>query len=435
MLKQRTLKSQIKTTGVGLHTGVRVDLTLRPAQPDTGIVFHRVDLPDAAAIPADARNVGDTRLSSSLEKDGAKVSTVEHLMSALAGLGIDNLHVDIAGPELPILDGSAGPFVFLLQSAGIAEQNAPKRYLRIKSTVEVVHGDKVARFEPYDGFLLDFTIDFPHPVFGSENRHVIIDFAEHSYTKEVSRARTSDSCRTSKRCGPPDWHWAAACRTPSCSTNANTQQRRPALRQRIRQAQGARCDRRSVLARPSADWQVHGVQVGTRAQQRGVACLARAYRCLGTGDFCRDDRRAQRISGLAAAASLTTCRSKSWQPPDSVRLPWPRRRRPAHRRFRCDHRPRTALLGAGHDRCGAHHVRHQARPAVPALHRKGGQVFRHSIARRFHVSCAPSRVPDALTLANRRCAPTASTHRPTASRRPPRRWRQDERRFLYLIVF
>jgi UDP-3-O-[3-hydroxymyristoyl] N-acetylglucosamine deacetylase len=190
MLKQRTLKSQIKTTGVGLHTGVRVDLTLRPAQPDTGIVFHRVDLPDAAAIPADARNVGVTRMSSALEKDGAKVSTVEHLLSALAGLGIDNLHVDIAGPELPILDGSAGPFVFLLQSAGIAEQNAPKRYLRIKSTVEVVHGDKVARFEPYDGFLLDFTIDFPHPVFGSENRHVIIDFAEHSYTKEVSRART-----------------------------------------------------------------------------------------------------------------------------------------------------------------------------------------------------------------------------------------------------
>jgi UDP-3-O-[3-hydroxymyristoyl] N-acetylglucosamine deacetylase len=190
MLKQRTLKSQIKTTGVGLHTGARVDLTLRPGQPDSGIVFHRVDLPQSAAIPADARNVGDTRLSSSLEKDGTKVSTVEHLMSALAGLGIDNLHVDVAGPELPILDGSAGPFVFLLQSAGIEEQNAPKRYMRVKSPVEVVHGDKVARFEPHDGFVLDFTIDFPHPVFGSENRHVVIDFAEHSYTKEVSRART-----------------------------------------------------------------------------------------------------------------------------------------------------------------------------------------------------------------------------------------------------
>jgi UDP-3-O-[3-hydroxymyristoyl] N-acetylglucosamine deacetylase len=190
MLKQRTLKSQIKTTGVGLHTGARVDLTLRPGQIDSGIVFHRVDLPQSVAIPADARNVGDTRLSSSLEKDGAKVSTVEHLMSALAGLGIDNLHVDVAGPELPILDGSAGPFVFLLQSAGMVEQEAPKRYLRIKSPVEVVHDDKMARFEPHDGFVLDVTIDFPHPVFGSENRHVIVDFAQHSYTKEVSRART-----------------------------------------------------------------------------------------------------------------------------------------------------------------------------------------------------------------------------------------------------
>jgi UDP-3-O-[3-hydroxymyristoyl] N-acetylglucosamine deacetylase len=190
MLKQSTLKKLIKTTGVGLHTGARVDLTLRPAAPDTGIVFHRVDLQHSVSIQADARNVGDTRLSSSLEKDGAKVSTVEHLMSALAGLGIDNLHVDVAGPELPIMDGSAGPFVFLLQSAGIEEQAAPKRYLRIKSPVEVRQDDKWARFEPHHGFILDFTIDFPHPVFGSENRHVLIDFAEHSYTKEVSRART-----------------------------------------------------------------------------------------------------------------------------------------------------------------------------------------------------------------------------------------------------
>jgi len=190
MLKQSTLKKLIKTTGVGLHTGARVDLTLRPAAPDTGIVFHRVDLPHSVSIQADARNVGDTRLSSSLEKDGTRVSTVEHLMSALAGLGLDNLHVDIAGPELPIMDGSAGPFVFLLQSAGIEEQPAPKRYLRIKSPVEVRQDDKWARLEPHHGFVLDFTIDFPHPVFGSENRHVLIDFAEHSYTKEVSRART-----------------------------------------------------------------------------------------------------------------------------------------------------------------------------------------------------------------------------------------------------
>jgi len=190
MLLQRTLKSAIKTIGVGLHTGVRVDLTLRPAAPDTGIVFHRVDLDPPVAIPADAREVGDTRLSSTLKRGGASVSTVEHILSALAGLGIDNLHVDIAGPEIPIMDGSAGPFVFLLQSAGIVEQDAPKRFLRILAPVEVRDGDKWARFDPYNGFKLDFTIDFPHPVFGSENRHVVIDFAEHSYVKEVARART-----------------------------------------------------------------------------------------------------------------------------------------------------------------------------------------------------------------------------------------------------
>src|SRR4029450_2762919 len=182
MLKQRTLKTSIKTTGVGLHTGARVDLTLRPAPPDTGIVFHRVDLAQPVGSRASATNVGDTRVSSSLEKDGARISTVEHLMSALAGLGIDNLNVDVAGPEIPIMDGSAGPFVFLLQSAGIEEQEARKRYLRINAPVEVRLEDKWARFEPHDGFKLDFTIDFPHPVLGTENRHVLVEFAEPSYT-------------------------------------------------------------------------------------------------------------------------------------------------------------------------------------------------------------------------------------------------------------
>jgi UDP-3-O-[3-hydroxymyristoyl] N-acetylglucosamine deacetylase len=190
MLRQRTLKTATRTTGVGLHTGARVDLNLRPAAPDTGIVFHRVDLPQPVTIPAHAGNVGDTRLSSTLKHEGASISTVEHLMSALAGLGIDNLHVDVAGPEIPIMDGSAGPFVFLLQSAGIVEQPASKRYLRIKTLVEVTDGDKWARFEPFDGFRLEFTIDFPHPVFGSENRHVLVDFAQNSYVKEVARART-----------------------------------------------------------------------------------------------------------------------------------------------------------------------------------------------------------------------------------------------------
>jgi UDP-3-O-[3-hydroxymyristoyl] N-acetylglucosamine deacetylase len=190
MIKQRTLKKAIRTTGVGLHTGARVEMTLRPAPPDTGIVFHRSDLAHPVSIPAHAVNVGDTRLSSTLKLGGASVSTVEHLMSALAGLGIDNLHVDIAGPELPIMDGSAGPFVFLLQSAGIEVQDGGKRYLRIVAPVEVTDGDKWARFTPFDGFRLDFTIDFPHPVFGSENRNVVVDFASDSYAKEVARART-----------------------------------------------------------------------------------------------------------------------------------------------------------------------------------------------------------------------------------------------------
>ncbi len=190
MLRQRTLKTAARTTGVGLHTGARVDLVLRPAAADTGIVFHRSDLAGSPPIPASATMIGDTRLSSTLRAGDAGISTVEHLMSALAGLGIDNLHIDVAGPEVPIMDGSAGPFVFMLQSAGVVEQDAPKRYLRIVAPVEVRDGDKWARFEPFDGFRLDFTIDFPHPVFGTENRHVVIDFAEHSYVREVARART-----------------------------------------------------------------------------------------------------------------------------------------------------------------------------------------------------------------------------------------------------
>ena len=190
MLRQRTLKKKISTTGVGLHTGTKVTLTLRPAAADTGIVFRRVDLAAPVDIPARAANVTDTRLSTLIEHDGARVSTVEHLMSALAGLGVDNAYVDIDGPEVPIMDGSAAPFVFLLQQAGIEEQKAPKRFIRIKSPVEARAGDKWARFEPHNGFRVDFSIEFPHPVFGAENKRVVVDFAEHSYLKESSRART-----------------------------------------------------------------------------------------------------------------------------------------------------------------------------------------------------------------------------------------------------
>jgi UDP-3-O-[3-hydroxymyristoyl] N-acetylglucosamine deacetylase len=190
MLKQRTLKKKIGTTGVGLHTGTKVTLTLRPAAVDTGIVFRRIDLATPIDIPAIATNVTDTRLSTLIENQGARVSTIEHLMSAFAGLGIDNAYVDIDAGEVPIMDGSAGPFVFLLQQAGIEEQKAPKRFIRITSPVEVRNGDKLARFDPYNGFKIDFSIEFPHPVFGAENKKVVVDFAENSYLKEISRART-----------------------------------------------------------------------------------------------------------------------------------------------------------------------------------------------------------------------------------------------------
>lgn len=180
----------IRATGVGLHTGQKVYLTLRPAAPDTGIVFRRVDLPQPVEIPAEPYAVRDTRLSSCLEKDGIRVSTVEHLMSALAGLGIDNAYVDVTAPEVPIMDGSAGPFVFLLQSAGIEEQNAPKKFIRILRPVEVRDGDKWVRFEPHNGFKLDLSIDFNHPVFDRSRQSVSVDFSTTSYIKEVSRART-----------------------------------------------------------------------------------------------------------------------------------------------------------------------------------------------------------------------------------------------------
>ena len=190
MIKQRTLKNVIRATGVGLHTGEKVYLTLRPAAPDTGIVFRRVDLDVPVDIPAKAENVGDTRLSTTLVKDNARISTVEHLLSAFAGLGIDNAYVDVSAPEVPIMDGSAGPFVFLIQSAGVEEQNVAKRFIRIKRPVEVRDGDKVARFEPFDGFKVSFGIEFNHPAMNDGRCRSEIDFSSTSFVKEVSRART-----------------------------------------------------------------------------------------------------------------------------------------------------------------------------------------------------------------------------------------------------
>ncbi len=190
MIRQRTLKNVIRATGVGLHTGEKVYLTLRPAPADTGIVFRRVDLPEPVEIPAIAANVGDTRLSTTLEKDGVRISTVEHLLSAFAGLGIDNAYVDVSAPEVPIMDGSAGPFVFLIQSAGVEEQNRPKKFIRILERVEVRDGDKFAYFEPLEGFKVSFGIDFDHPVFTDDTQFASIDFSSTSFVKEVSRART-----------------------------------------------------------------------------------------------------------------------------------------------------------------------------------------------------------------------------------------------------
>ena len=190
MIKQRTLKNVIRATGVGLHTGRKVFLTLRPAPADTGIVFRRDDLKPAVEIVARAENVGDTSLSTSLVKGNVRISTVEHLLSAFAGLGIDNAYVDLSASEVPIMDGSAGPFVFLIQSAGYEEQNLPKKYIRIKRQISVRDGDKWARFEPFDGFKVSFAIEFDHPFFHQRSKHAEIDFSTTSVVKEVARART-----------------------------------------------------------------------------------------------------------------------------------------------------------------------------------------------------------------------------------------------------
>jgi UDP-3-O-[3-hydroxymyristoyl] N-acetylglucosamine deacetylase len=190
MIGQRTLNNTIRATGVGLHSGEKVYLTLKPAPPNTGIVFRRTDLDPVVEIPALAENVGETTLSTTLIKDGVRVGTVEHLLSAMAGLGIDNAYVELSAAEVPIMDGSAGPFVFLIQSAGLQDQAVAKKFIRIKRKVVVSDGDKWASFEPFDGFKVSFTIDFDHPVFKDRMQEACIDFSSTSFVKEVSRART-----------------------------------------------------------------------------------------------------------------------------------------------------------------------------------------------------------------------------------------------------
>jgi UDP-3-O-[3-hydroxymyristoyl] N-acetylglucosamine deacetylase len=190
MLKQRTIKSIVKTVGIGVHSGRKVELTLRPAAVNTGIVFARIDLPVPVDIPASALAIGDTRMASVLQKDGARVSTIEHLMSACSGLGIDNMYVDVTAEEIPIMDGSAASFVFLIQSAGIEEQNAAKKFIKVTKPVEVRDGDKYARLDPYFGFKLKFEIDFRHPAVDKTGQALEVDFATTSYARDIARART-----------------------------------------------------------------------------------------------------------------------------------------------------------------------------------------------------------------------------------------------------
>ncbi len=190
MLKQQTIAEPIKTVGIGLHSGNRSNLYLKPAPINSGITFVRLDLAEQIIIPAKAEYITDTRLASVLQIGESRISTVEHLLSACAGLGIDNLLVEIDGEEIPIMDGSAASFLFLIQSAGISVQNAPKKFIKIKKVVEVIEGDKLARLEPFFGFKLDFTIDFKHPALDKTGQRCIIDFNETSYAKEIGRART-----------------------------------------------------------------------------------------------------------------------------------------------------------------------------------------------------------------------------------------------------
>ncbi|BBJ00469.1 UDP-3-O-acyl-N-acetylglucosamine deacetylase [Ferrigenium kumadai] len=190
MVRQRTLKGSVSVTGVGLHSGEKVTLGLRPAPVNTGIVFRRVDVKPVEEIRARADLVHDTRLSTCMEQNGVRVATVEHLMSAFAGLGVDNAYVDLDSAEVPIMDGSAGTFIFLLQSTGIVEQSAAKKFIRVKKSIEVKQGDKWVRFDPYNGYKLTFTINFAHPVFANTKQHVTVDLGEESYVRDISRART-----------------------------------------------------------------------------------------------------------------------------------------------------------------------------------------------------------------------------------------------------
>jgi len=290
MINQRTLKNVIRATGVGIHSGEKVFMTLRPAPVNTGIVFRRVDLDAPAEVPAFATCVGDTSMNTTLEHDGVRVSTVEHLMSAFAGLGIDNAYVDLSNAEVPIMDGSAGPFVFLIQSAGIEEQSAAKRFIRVLEPVEVRVEDKWARLDPFDGFRVSFKIDFNHPVFKSHQSFASVDFSTTSYLKEIARARTFGFMRDIEFLRERNLVLGGSmdnAQRGRAGRLPRAQRGRTALRGRVRQAQGARRDRRPLPARPSADRRLLRLQVRPPPEQPAAARAARAHLGVGGSDVRR----------------------------------------------------------------------------------------------------------------------------------------------------
>ena len=309
MLAQRTLKSMTRAVGVGVHGGQKVELTLRPAPADSGIVFRRVDLPRPVVIKAAALNVCDTRMATTLSADGGpdgpKVKTVEHLLSACAGLGLDNLVVDITAEEVPILDGSAASFVFLLQSAGIALQDAPKRFLRVLRTVEVREGEgagsKWARLEPHEGYTLGFEIEFDHPVVSETGQRFVFDMGSGKYKNEIARARTFGFTKEVEMMRSRGLALGGSLDNAVVVDEFKVLNSEGlALRRRVRQAQDPRRHRRPGARRPAAAGRVSRLQVGARAQQPARPRAARGSLGLGDRHLRRRDDGAGRSRGAGA---------------------------------------------------------------------------------------------------------------------------------------
>jgi len=355
MIRQRTLKSVVRATGVGVHTGAKVAMALRPAPVDTGIVFCRSDLPGNPAIPARAANVSNTTMATVIEKDGARVSTVEHLMSAFAGLGIDNAYVDVSAEEVPIMDGSAGTFVFLIQQAGIEEQSAPKRYLRVLKRVEVEQGDKKVSLEPFDGFKVGFSIEFNHPVFDAQTSDVEIDFADVSYVREVSRARTFGFTQD-----------VEAMRAKGLGRGGSLDNVVVIDDFRVLNAEGLRMDDggRPLHAGTSAHRRVPRPQVGPRAEQRAGAQAPRRRHRVGRGHV---RKRGGAAAGVRQAAAAIAAVPPSTAPAVRCAAPGRPGRRVARHSRPALPADREEGIAGDPARRGGHRPHLRLRPRPPSL--------------------------------------------------------------------